>query len=69
MEDNFSRRIDHLVEAMNFANEKLEKVGAKIAEAEKTGEENHKEIKDRMIDAELQKRKKQTNKQRRRRKT
>ena len=41
---------------MNFANEQLEKVSAKIAEAEKTGEENHKEIKDRMIDVELQKR-------------
>ena len=58
---------------MNFANEQLEKASAKIAETEKTGEENYKEMKDRMIDAELQKRNnnKKTNKQtkKKRRKT
>ena len=46
-----------LVEAMNFANEQFEKVCEKIAGVEKTDEARQKEIKDRIIDTELQQRK------------
>ena len=45
MEENLSRCIDDLVEAMNFANEQFENFLEKIAVVEKIGEESHKKWK------------------------